>query len=279
MVADLEDERPAPDPAAGGGGGVEIIDGPAAGVHPVEGVPGRPHRRLSHRLIKLAVHHAGECPRLVHHSGDGVGEGGVLHPVEDHRPHRHLAAVGLPPGLRRDHPGQQIHAGILGRRTLARHPQCLQGGGSHDAVGGQAVFPLKILHRLGGLAAEHPVHRAVVVAPVLQFGLDHPHLLPAGALAVGGRLGLLGKGDEGNVDREHQSQYRDAPASVHTYPSNLTGGSVRRRRAGYVRQSLPACIVPVVFGNTGTKQERMWAGGTGRIPAGHCGEIPRPPIF
>lgn len=68
----------------------------------VERILGRPVGRVGHRLVELPVHHAGKGPRLVHHPGDGVGEGGVLHPVEDHRPHRHLAAVGLAPGLGRD---------------------------------------------------------------------------------------------------------------------------------------------------------------------------------
>ena len=279
MAADLEDQRPAPDPAAGGGVGVEVVDGPAAGVRSVQSVPGRPYRRFRHRLVELAVHHAGKSPRLVYHPGDGVGKGGVLHPVEDHRPHRHLAAVGLSPGLRRDHPGQQVHAGILTAGGAAAHAQSLQGGRSHDAVGRQAVFPLKIFYRLGGLAAEYPVYRPVVIAPVFQLGLDDAHLFPAGPLPEGHRLGLLGQGNERNVDREHQSQRRDEPASVHTYPSNLAEDSVRPPVAGYVRQSLPDGIPGASLGNTGSKQERMWAGGSGCIPAGHCGQIPRPPVF
>ena len=206
---------PAADPRAGGGAGVEVVDGPAAGIRAVEGVPGGPVGRVGHRLVNLPVHHAGEGPGLVHHPGHGVGEGGVLHPVEDHRPHRHLAAVGLPPGLGGDHPGQQLHGALLAGAAAPRgHAQGLQGGRAHDAVGGEAVLPLEVPHRLGGARAEDAVHRAVVVAPVFQLGLDDAHLLAGGALPVGGRLGLLGQADDCDVDREQKGQRPRQPPSV-----------------------------------------------------------------
>ena len=42
--------------------------------------------------------------------------------------------------------------------------------------------------RLGRLTAVDAIHRAVIVAPIFQLGLDGPHLLTAGALPVGRRL-------------------------------------------------------------------------------------------
>ena len=119
----------------------------------------------------------------------------MLYPVEDHRPHRHLAAVGLTPGLGRDHPGQQRRAVLLAAAPPASrgHAQRLEGGRPGDAIGGQAVLPLKVFDRLGRLTAVDAIHRAVIVAPIFQLGLDDPHLLTAGALPVGGRLGLLGQ--------------------------------------------------------------------------------------
>ena len=176
VLADGLDEGAAPDPRAGGRVRVKIVDGSAAGIGPVERILGRPVGRVGHRLVKLPVHHAGKGPRLVHHPCNGVGEGGVLYPVEDHRPHRHLAAVGLAPGLGRDHPGQQRRAVLLAAAPPAAggHAKRLEGGRPGDAIGGQAVLPLKVFDRLGRLTAVDAIHRAVIVAPIFQLGLDGP---------------------------------------------------------------------------------------------------------
>lgn len=45
--------------------------------------------------MKLPVYHAGKSPRLIDHSGNGIGERGMLHPVENNGSNRHLTAVGF----------------------------------------------------------------------------------------------------------------------------------------------------------------------------------------
>ncbi len=194
----------APNPRAGGGGGIEVVNGPAAGVASVEGLLSRPEGRAGDRLVNLPVHHTGERPRLIDHPGNGIGKRGVLHPVENHRPHGHLTAVGLPTGLGGNDPGQQGQTVRLSRRRSAGgygifHPQRPQGGRSYNAVGRQAVFPLKILHRLGGLRPVNAVHGPGVIAPVFQLGLNGAHLLPGRTHPVCGRLRALGQGDNCDI--------------------------------------------------------------------------------
>ena len=125
--------------------------------------------------MKLPVYHAGKSPRLIDHSGNGIGERGMLHPVENNGSNRHLTAVGFSPRLRRDNPGQQIHAPLLGGRGAARcdrHAQRLHRGAPHYAVGGKAVFSLKIFYSFHRLAAKNAVYFPIVIAPSLQLGLD-----------------------------------------------------------------------------------------------------------
>ena len=187
----------------------------------------------------------------------------MLYPVEDHRPHRHLAAVGLAPGLGRDHPGQQRRAVLLAAAPPAAggHAKRLEGGRPGDAIGGQAVLPLKVFDRLGRLTAVDAIHRAVIVAPIFQLGLDGPHLLTAGALPVGGRLGLLGQGDHRNIHHKQKGQRpRQPPLLRHAFAS-IPGNSVRRQTGGYERQFFPAAGIGILkSGHTGRKQERMCPG-------------------
>ena len=94
------------------------------------------------------------------------------------------------------------------------HAQRLEGGRPGDAIGGQAVLPLKVFDRLGRLTAVDAIHRAVIVAPIFQLGLDDPHLLTAGALAVNGGLRRLEEGDDHNIDGEQHRQGKHQPAPV-----------------------------------------------------------------
>ena len=113
MAPDDFDERAAPDPGAGGGVGIEVVDGPAGGVASVERFPGRPIGGGGHRLIDLPIHHAGEGALLVDNPGDGIGEGRVVDPVENDGAYSYLAAVRLSSGLGRDDFSQQVQAGGL----------------------------------------------------------------------------------------------------------------------------------------------------------------------
>ena len=112
MFSDLDDQGPGPYPGAGGRVRVKIVDRSAAGVHTVQRVLGGPVGALTDGLVKLAVHHAGKGVGLVDHAGEGIGEGGVLDAVENDRAHRHLAVVGLAPGLGGDDPGQQVQVAV-----------------------------------------------------------------------------------------------------------------------------------------------------------------------
>ena len=112
MFPDLDDQGPGPDPGAGGCVRIKIVDRSAAGVHTVQRVLGGPVGGLTYGLVKLAVHHAGKGVSLVDHAGEGVGEGGVFDAVENDRTNRHLAVVGLAPGLSGDDPGQQIQVAV-----------------------------------------------------------------------------------------------------------------------------------------------------------------------
>lgn len=58
--------------------------------------------------IDLAIGDGGEGPGLVDDTGDGVGEGGMLYPVEHYGAHCNLANIGLTPGFRGDDAGQQL---------------------------------------------------------------------------------------------------------------------------------------------------------------------------
>ena len=65
MLADLHDQRPGPDPPAGGSVRVKIVDGAVAGVPAVEGILSGTVGTLSHGLVKLTVVDAGEGPGLI----------------------------------------------------------------------------------------------------------------------------------------------------------------------------------------------------------------------
>ena len=62
--------------------------------------------------------HRRECAGLIDYACDAVGEGGVLHAVENHRPHRDLPDVALSARLRGDHPRQQIVIAVGGGAGL-----------------------------------------------------------------------------------------------------------------------------------------------------------------
>ena len=115
--------------------------------------------------------------------------------------------------------------------------------------------------RLGRLTAVDAIHRAVIVAPIFQLGLDGPHLLTAGALPVGRRLGLLGQGDHRNIHHKQKGQRpRQPPLLRHAFAS-IPGNSVRRQTGGYERQFFPAAGIGILkSGHTGRKQERMCPG-------------------
>ena len=95
MLADIDDQRPRPDPFAGCGGGVKIIDCAIARVPAVDSVTRRAVGALGHRLVKLSVVQAGEGPRLIDHLCDRAWEGRVLHPIEHHGADRDLPLVRL----------------------------------------------------------------------------------------------------------------------------------------------------------------------------------------
>ena len=236
MVADDRDEGPGPDPAAGGRGGVEVVYGPAAGIGSVEGGLGGPDGGLGHRLVDLPIVHTGEGAGLIDHAGDGAGEGGVADPVEDHRPHRHLAQIGLAPGLGGDDPCQEsggaVHTGGDAALLLRGHAQGLLGGGPHHAVGGEAVPGLELLHCGGGLAAVDAVCRPVEIAPAYQLLLDGTHRLSGGALPVHGRLCGLGQGDEGDVQEKDQCKTEKEPLSALFH-----GAASRKRTAPSLRRA------------------------------------------
>ena len=99
MLADSGDDRTGSDPFVGGCFGVVVVDGAAGGIPSVEGVLRRAVATFCHRLIELAVIQAGEGALLINYARNGVGKRGVLHPVEHHGAHRHLAGVALTAGF------------------------------------------------------------------------------------------------------------------------------------------------------------------------------------
>lgn len=246
MVSNDLDEGTGPDPAAGCGAGIKIIDGSAAGVGAVERLPGGPDGGFGHRLVDLPIVHAGEGARLIDHSRDGVGEGGVAHPVEDHGAHRHLAAVGLAPGLRRDDTGQQIHAVALtggGAVLRGRHAQRFQRGGPRHTVGGKAVFLLKFLYGCLCFGAIDAIHWPIKIAPAHQLFLNGAYRLAGGALPVGSRLGGLDQGNDQNVEPEDEGQRPEKPLSVFPHvpaSKKVSVPSLRQAASSYARRIMEA---------------------------------------
>ena len=55
MFSDIDDQGSRPDPFAGRGGGVEVIDRAAAGIPAVQRVPRRAVTGFRHRLVELAL--------------------------------------------------------------------------------------------------------------------------------------------------------------------------------------------------------------------------------
>ena len=72
MLADDRDERPGPDPRAGGRGRIEIIDRAAGRVDPVECVTRSAIGALRDRLIELPVRDAGKRPALIDHARERI---------------------------------------------------------------------------------------------------------------------------------------------------------------------------------------------------------------
>lgn len=114
MLSDGLNQRAAPNPGAGSGIWIKIVDGAAAGVGAGHSLLGGPDGGVGDWLLELPIHHTGKGTRLVDYTGDGIGERRVTHPVEDYRPYRYLTAVGFPSGLGRDHPRQEADTLRLG---------------------------------------------------------------------------------------------------------------------------------------------------------------------
>ena len=95
-------------PLVGRGFGVVVIDAASRGVPSVKGVPCRVVSRVCHGDVKLPVIKGGKGSALIKDSRDGVGEGGVPHPVQDDCPHGNLSHVGLAPRFRRDHSRKEV---------------------------------------------------------------------------------------------------------------------------------------------------------------------------
>ena len=74
MAADHDDQRPGPDPVAGGLGRVEIVDRAAGGVPAVQGVLRGAIGAGRDRLVELTVADAGEGAVLIDDAGDGIRE-------------------------------------------------------------------------------------------------------------------------------------------------------------------------------------------------------------
>ena len=157
MIADHLDHRSGVHKLVRGFGRIKIIHRTAGGVPAVEGVRGGSLGAVCHRGVPVGVVDAGERPILVHHAADGIGEGGVRHPIQDHGTHRHLTLIGFAPGLGADHLGQQLHIRIRIPGAVAAaattQPQVQQGLWSgHTVCGNAAVLLKRFDRRFGGIA-------------------------------------------------------------------------------------------------------------------------------
>ena len=200
MPPDGGDDRPGPDPLVGRGLGVVVVDRAARRIPAVEGVLRRPEGALRHRLVELPVIQAGKGPLLVNHAREGVGEGGVPHPVEHDGAHRHLSGIGLASGLRGNQPGQEVVvARAVPAGTAAPAGSARGGEDSHGlerrrpgyAVGDEPVLFLEPDHCVPGFGAVNPIHPVVQIAPVFQLGLDLPDFLALGADFGQGGIGAV----------------------------------------------------------------------------------------
>ena len=150
MVADGDDQRARPDPGAGRGGGIEVIQRAAAGVAAAERVAGRAPGAFGDGLVKLSVGDGGEGVGLVDDAGDRVREGGMAHAVEHDRADRDLAVIGLAARLGGNDARQEIlvslSAAFLPSSARRRDAEGGERGIADLAVDGEAVFALEIAH-------------------------------------------------------------------------------------------------------------------------------------
>ena len=106
MLSNHGDDRAGENPLVGGLGWVIIIDGAAGRILAINCVTGSPVSAFRHRGVDTAVIETGEGSGLLNDAGERIGEGGVLHAVQDHSAHGHLSGVWLAPGFSRDYFGE-----------------------------------------------------------------------------------------------------------------------------------------------------------------------------
>ena len=227
MAADGNDQRSRPDPCAGGGGGIKIVDGAAARVPAAQRILRGAIGALGDRLVELPVVDAGEGVGLVDDAGDRRGKGRMAHAVEHHRADRDLPDIGLAARLGGDEPREQIDvaAAVLGRTALpGRQSEGRERLRPGLSVRAQAVLPLEPAHRVLGAAAVDAVDLPRVVAPVFEPRLDLGHALPGAAALVQIGVGRLRQRDQQGVDgRDHGDGQRAALHLVahKTSPTNV----------------------------------------------------------
>ena len=83
MLPDDRDERPRPDPRAGGRGRIEIIDRAAGGIDAVECIARGAVGALRDRLIELPIRDARERAALIDDAGERIRKRRVLDAVEN----------------------------------------------------------------------------------------------------------------------------------------------------------------------------------------------------
>ena len=215
MLPDDRDERPRPDPRAGGRGRIEIIDRAAGGIDPIECIARGAVGALRDRLIELPIRDARERAALIDDAGERIRERRVLDAVEHNGADGHLAGVRLAAGLRRDQAREQIDlrtgraagtagiAGIASTRGQSHGRQRLVAG---LAVDREAVFLLEGAHGALGAAAVDTVHGTGIVAPTFELRLDLRDYGAAGAFFVRGRLDSR---DKRNEHHAHREQHRE----------------------------------------------------------------------
>ena len=102
MLTDDRDERPRPDPRAGGRGRIEIIDRTAGRIHPVERVARGTVGTLCNRLVELPVRNTRERSALIDDTGERIRERWMLDAVEHDSADCHLSGIRLAACLGRD---------------------------------------------------------------------------------------------------------------------------------------------------------------------------------
>ena len=81
MLPDDRDERPRPDPRAGGRGRIEIIDRAAGGIDAIECIARGAVGALRDRLIELPIRDARERAALIDDAGERIRKRRVLDAV------------------------------------------------------------------------------------------------------------------------------------------------------------------------------------------------------